>query len=207
MGLKIIQVGANRGDDEFFRYISLFPSNLIDMLVLVEPFGVHHAALAKQYKHINNKLILGFVVSSRSEEIGNAVSFWYHEADGPYFEVASTKKSHIQKHHVFNPALSRNDGYVELKVQAITINHLLAMLGWTEVDLMCIDAEGCDEQIIQSIDFKKYVIRNLFFETLHLPSCRWRREPAIFSKLRQAPGFAIEAPWSQCPSMAHAFIK
>lgn len=63
-----------------------------------------------------------------------------------------------------NPEVSRMDSSGALLVPCITINHILAGIGWSDIDFLSIDTEGNELQILSAIDFKRVTIRVITFE-------------------------------------------
>jgi hypothetical protein len=95
MTLSIVQIGANRGNDDLTQIIRSLPSsNLVGRLVLVEPLSVHHEALRTCYVDYSPE-ILAVAIGGNEQA---AATFYYHLDDGPLYEVASLDKAHIQKH-------------------------------------------------------------------------------------------------------------
>lgn len=156
--MNIVQIGANKGNDDLTSIItSLNP----DKLVLVEPMKIHNEELLSSYSWLSNVYLENVAIDIVS---GEEVQFFYHLDDGPGFEVASLSEEHIYKRHIH---LSK-DRIESLKVKTLTINDLFRKYDLDEIDILFIDAEGMDEVIIKSIDFKKYRINKIFFENLHL---------------------------------------
>ena len=166
MGLKIVQVGANRGNDDLTSIIRSLPSaNLVERLVLVEPLDVHHPHLAACYSDVPHE-VHGIAIAPVPQE--EHISFFYHLDDGPMYEVASIEKAHILKHARFNPLLADESRLVESRVECLSIGQFLARLGMWELDVLFMDCEGSDGDIVQSLGSSVIRIRNLYFENCHL---------------------------------------
>jgi FkbM family methyltransferase len=165
--MKIVQIGTCVANDDVTQLIE---SNKIELLVLVEPMKIHNENIMECYKHIENVHLENIAITydDRSE-----ISFFYHQDDGPKFEVSSINKSHILKHGY------GEDGIVEVKVQCITLNNLFEKYNLDYIDVLFIDAEGIDDDLIKSIDFEKYKIQKIYFENLHI------KDHNVYNKLTQ----------------------
>lgn len=156
--MNIVQIGANRGGDDLSTIIGL---NQPNKLILVEPMSVHNDYLKSYYNWVDNLSIENLAVYTESNK---DVEFFFHLDDGPLYEVASLSREHIYERHL---QLSPNR-VSSLISKTITINDLLDKHNIKKLDILFIDAEGHDDTIIKSIDFKKFDIDNIYFENLHL---------------------------------------
>jgi len=157
--MNIIQIGANRGNDDVSELIgNQQPNNLI----LVEPMKLHNEALNNFYSWVNNKFIENIVIDV---EGGKEVEFFYHENDAPNYEISSLSKEHFYPKH---PHVLSNDGLKSFFIKSVNINDLFKKYELNHIDILFIDAEGHDDAIIKSIDFDNYRISKLYFENLHI---------------------------------------
>lgn len=156
--MNIVQIGANRGGDDLSAIIGDTQPN---KLILVEPMSVHNDYLKSYYNWVNNLVIENLAVDTESNK---EVEFFFHLEDGPLYEVASLSKEHIYERHL---QLS-SDRISSLISKTITVNDLLDKHNIKNLDILFIDAEGHDDTIIKSIDFKKFDIDSIYFENLHL---------------------------------------
>jgi FkbM family methyltransferase len=156
--MKIVQIGANRGNDDLTKIIG---NNQPDLLILVEPFKLHNDTLNKNYSWVNNFHIENVAISNTT---GDEIDFYYHLDDGPGYEVASLDPKHIYERHTH---LSK-DRVSSFKVKTLNINDLFDQFGLTNIDILFIDAEGHDDEIIKTINFEKYNIEQIYFENLHI---------------------------------------
>jgi FkbM family methyltransferase len=157
--MNIIQIGANRGNDDVSQIIG---TRQPDKLILVEPMKLHNEALNNFYNWVNNKFIENIVIDI---EGGKDVEFFYHENDAPNYEISSLSKDHFFPKH---PHVLSNDGLKSFFIKSVNINDLFEKYELTTIDILFIDAEGHDDAIIKSIDFDNYKIKNLYFENLHI---------------------------------------
>jgi hypothetical protein len=50
----------------------------------------------------------------------------------------------------------------------MTINNLFHKYELTDIDILFLDAEGFDDRIIKDIDFSQFMIRNIYYENVHI---------------------------------------
>lgn len=154
--MKIIQIGANSGNDNTSEFIIENIKN-IELVILVEPIPFILDELSNNYKDIPNCVIEPIAISATEDE---TILKLYYE-DNSNYEVSSFSKKHILDH-----------GCDELKIQSIdvksmTVNKLMEKYDLNELDYLFIDTEGMDVWIIASLDFDKYKFKNIIFETAH----------------------------------------
>jgi len=157
--LKIFQIGTCKGNDDVTELVKL---NEFELIVLVEPNIFHNEDILKCYSGVNNVNLENIVITN--DESQTESFFFYHEQDGPLYEVASLDPYHILKHGY------DRKGLVASKIPAITINQLFKKYNCSDIDILFVDAEGFDDAIVRSIDFNKYNINTIYYENLHLRS-------------------------------------
>jgi FkbM family methyltransferase len=155
--MKIVQIGTCVGGDDVTEIIQ---KNEVDFILLVEPMSIHNDKIMKCYKDVKNIYLENIAITDSLNE--KEISFYYHENDGPKYEVASVDKNHILKHGY------GHDGIVELKIPCMTLNDLFEKHNLKNIDVLFIDTEGMDDRLIKSINFEKYNINRLYFENLHI---------------------------------------
>ncbi len=162
--MTIVQIGTNRGYDDVTDLAVAHKCELSTIL-LVEPLSIHNSSIRKCYEDFPQAVIEHscIVPNNGLPEI----EFYYHPADGPGFEVASTDKQHVLKHSVFNVLLTE-DGIVQQTVPCLTLSGLFQKHRLKEVDVLWIDAEGMDDRIIYSLDLDAFSVRKIVFEHLHV---------------------------------------
>jgi FkbM family methyltransferase len=156
--MNIIQIGANRGNDDISKIID---NKQPSILILVEPMKLHNEALNTFYDWVDNKFIENIVIDTDGKD---EVEFFYHKNDAPYYELSCLDKEHFKKH----PYAASDDGIMSFFVKSVNINDLFRKYDLTNIDILFIDAEGFDDAIIKSIDFNNFTIHNLYFENLHI---------------------------------------
>jgi hypothetical protein len=170
--MKIVCVG---NDD----LTTLIGNNQPELLVLVEPMSIHNDKIKKCYEWVNNLNLENIAISLDDSK---EMSFYYHENDGPLYEVASNNINHILKHGY------SMEGVKELNVNCLSINNLFKKYNLVDIDILFIDTEGIDDLIIKSIDFDTFKITEIYFENLHLT------QNDIYSFLKNK-GYSITKNW------------
>ena len=153
--MKLIQVGANSGNDDVFNFISE-NRNDIDLAILIEPIPFIIDTLKNSYKSFNNIIIENIAISDED----TSEFILYYEENSNY-EVSSFSKKHLLDHGCPDYKIK------SLNVPCLTINQLLEKYNINELDYLYIDTEGLDVHIISSIDYSKYKIKNIIFEIAH----------------------------------------
>lgn len=154
--MKIIQIGANNGDDHVFNFISENIKEL-KLAILVEPVPYCLEALKNRYSRFPTVTIENLAITDDPNTF--QLPFYYEE--GSNYEVSSFNKSHILNHGCSEEKIKF------LNVKTKTINSLLEEYKLFDLHVMFIDAEGFDGKIIKSIDLEKYKIENIYFESAH----------------------------------------
>ncbi len=153
--MKLVQIGANSGNDDVFNFISKNRNN-IDLAILVEPIPFIIDTLKNEYQSFENIVIENIAISDTHV---NEFTLYYEENSN--YEVSSFSKQHILDHGCPEYKIK------SLNVPCLTINKLLEKYNITELDYLYIDTEGLDVFIISSIDYSKYKINNIIFEIAH----------------------------------------
>lgn len=152
--MKIIQIGAHKGNDDMTNIIKNYEN--IELIILVEPQSQYNDSLIDCYKDYNIKIENLVVVDN--PEI-NKVTF-FTCVDEKDTEISSLDVNHLLKHDKPN--------YIKNNFDCITVNNLLDKYNITELDILFIDTEGFDDKIIMSIDYEKFNIKSIFYENLHI---------------------------------------
>lgn len=155
--MNIVQIGSNRGYDDLTNYISENRNN-INLLLLVEPLEKFNDSLNECYNYIQNKFIENIVVTDTNDEY---VSIYLDLNMDDSQAQTSLLKEHVIKHFP-------NGEIIEKKVKCVNINNLFDNYNLSSIDYLFIDAEGIDDKIIKSIDFEKYSIDKIYYETAHI---------------------------------------
>jgi FkbM family methyltransferase len=156
--MKIIQIGANNGKDNVFDFIKKNQKSL-ELAILIEPIPFIIDELKFQYKDINNVIIENIAITDE-ENLEQMTLYYLGDSN---YEVSSFSKNHVLTHKPPGSSFPLES----LEVSCFTINKLMKKHNLNDVDYLFIDTEGLDVHIIASIDFAKYKIKNIIFETVH----------------------------------------
>ena len=161
-----LHLGAGAGDlDERanFRcgFTELIKSkfNEGDKIYIIEANPINIKKLRETYKDYIDTKIFNIGISEKNEK---ELKFYYAEHDAPHFQVCSAKIEHVKKHHP-------NSKINFFKIETISINNFLEnYIKNQTIDYLSIDIEGLDFEVLMSINLKKYNIKNISIEYLHL---------------------------------------
>jgi len=151
-----IQIGTAYGNDYFYNYIKdLNPEET--NIILVEP--MQHEASVNFYKNTPFYQNAGHL-----DCLANAI-------------VPNNFEEKMVEMYLFGGDLNLSSALNRMAIpsnnivyiQALKIHNLLdlaikANTKSDDIEFLCIDAEGLDVELLNSIDYQKYNIRNIFFE-------------------------------------------
>jgi len=167
--MNIVQIGANRGNDELTEIIKKLDTT-VSFLLLIEPMKKFNESLYLCYKEIENVKIENLAIVP--DNTIKSATFYLHQKMDDNVEQASLNKSHIDK--VFDrpeytsSGLSHDNQIIEINVDCSDINSLLDKYNLLNIDILFIDAEGSDDSIIKSIDFDKFCVEKIYYENMHI---------------------------------------
>jgi FkbM family methyltransferase len=162
--MNLIQIGANSGNDAVNDFIKENQS-LIHLAILVEPMPFVLNDLNLRYQFIDNVVIESIAIVDNESE--NTLTLYY-EDNSINYEVCSFSKKHLLDHGCPESKIKSID------VDAMTVNKLMEKYNLTEIDHLFIDTEGLDAHIIASLDFTKYIFKNITFEVAHTDGANTR---------------------------------
>lgn len=158
----VVQIGTNNGNDHVRDFcLKHKPSKII----LVEPFSIHKSEIIKNYDGIDNVIIETLAITADDDK---QKTLFYSTMDGPIrgpmcsYHVTSIKPEHLLKHNYSRDTLR------SFTVDSITMNELFIKHNLDTIDYVFLDIEGIDFEVLQTIDFKRFNIKNLQIEVLHL---------------------------------------
>ena len=139
-------------------------------ILLIEPVPYNFLQLKKRNKHLNNITFEQKFIGSNNSKISfffvkeNSISkLGKHWASG----IGSFSKQHILNHKSKRFNIEEND-ISEIQIESTTFNELCDIHKISIIDKLLIDVEGAEKQIIEAIDYKKIIIKELVFEYKHL---------------------------------------
>jgi FkbM family methyltransferase len=116
-------------------------------ILLIEPVAYNFLQLKERYKNFNNIFFEQNFIGGNNSQI----SF----------------KQHILNHKSKHFNIEEND-ISEIQIESTTFNELCDVHKISIIDKLLIDTEGAEKQIIEAIDYKKILIKELVFEYKHL---------------------------------------
>ena len=139
-------------------------------ILLVEPVKYNFLQLKERYKDLNNV----YFENSFINDNNNKIDFFFvkensigklgkHWASG----IGSFSKKHILNHKSKHFNITDND-IDNIEIQPITFDELCEKHNINFIDKLLIDVEGSEKKIIESINYKKVLIKELTFEYKHL---------------------------------------
>ena len=139
-------------------------------ILLIEPVPYNFSQLKERYNDFNNIFFEQNFVGDNNSQI----SFFFVKEDfvsklGKHWAsgIGSFSKQHILNHKSKHFNIEDND-INEIQIQSTTFNKLCERHKISIIDKLLIDAEGAEKQIIETIDYKKIIIKELVFEYKHL---------------------------------------
>jgi FkbM family methyltransferase len=152
--ITFLQIGAFDGEADDDLHDLIVKHTLRG--VLVEPQPAAFARLQKTYRDQPQVTLLQAAISDRE---GVCDFYCVH---GEASMAASLDPNHLRRHGI------PGDQIVRHEVVCHTVESALRVAGFEHVDLIQIDAEGCDWPIIRSIDFTRIRPAILRFEYRHM---------------------------------------
>ena len=159
-------IGGGAGDldpaanfrDGFSEFVKSHKSKNKNIFIIeANPSNINK--LKKSWKKYRSVRIFNIAISSNNNK---KLKFFYSEKDAPHYQLFSTDISHIKRHF---PECKIKTKFIK----AITINKFLdENFNNKLIDYFSIDIEGSDFDVIMALNFKKFKIKNISLEYLHL---------------------------------------
>lgn len=158
--MKILQVGTSTAEDHLPK---LAKENNAELVVLAEPLKIHHGIISQTYFGIPH-VILDCAVVPNPIPSGK-IPFFFHIDDGPNYPLSS-----ISEDHFFQPRHGslQKEKVVEISVPARTLSSILEEFNLYRLDYLMLDSEGIDDQILYSLDWRKFDIKQIYYEAVHI---------------------------------------
>lgn len=163
--MKVIQIGTNRANDDLSNYL-LSNYESLEFGLFVEPFSLHIDKIKECYSKFDNIIIENIAIRTPLQE-NKDLTIYYHTNEHPNYEIATCDLSHLEKHMAWCPHLQGGE-VKSFTVDCLTLEELFSKYNIVELDLLCLDVEGIDAEILLTFDWKKYKIKKIEFEHLHL---------------------------------------
>lgn len=179
--INIIQIGANDGftNDPIHEFIE---SHANVSGVFIEPLPDVFERLCETYKNKPEFHFINAAVASVSRQ-GKSLQLWRikPEYDEYYKGIMASGITSANREYVLKKAaqnLPANFGDPKLLIESIDpdtveLNDIARhYFKDQQVDLLQVDTEGMDDEIILSIDFRKWSPKMISFESIHIPQER-----------------------------------
>ena len=174
----LIQIGSGSAnldtyiDDGFTSFIK--KKNIKSKILIVEANSAHLNNLKNFWrKNLNVKIFNLAVIPDNINQ--NKMQFFYCQEDAPNYQIFSNSKSFVKKHFP--------NGTIKKKiVNCIKVSVFLKKNNVSIVDYLSIDIEGMDYEVLMNLDLKKFDIKNISFEHLHLNF--WQKVKIIFKFIK-----------------------
>lgn len=176
-----VQIGSNDGkkNDPLYSYIR----DRGWKGILVEPDPNNFIKLKESYNDLSGLI---FENTGIAPESGTLVFYKLKQisTDEPawYDQIGSFDEATFQKNISYIKGLDNRIEKISLPV--LTFEDLMAKHRAENVDLLQLDTEGFDYRILRSIDFRKYPVRLIIFETEWMSQFELRELVAWLRNLR-----------------------
>ena len=138
-------------------------------ILLVEPVPYNYEILNSEYKDNSKITICNNAIIDKSKKD----FFYYVKKDsiaklGKHWasQIGSFDKNHILNHK--NKRFDIKDDDIQItEVEFITFQDLVKKYSINSINKLQIDVEGAEYKIMNSIDYNKIKIKNIFFESKH----------------------------------------
>lgn len=162
--MKVVQLGANKGYDDLSNHL-LATYDRIDLGVFVEPNPLLIDSLKECYSKYDNCIFDQRAIKTPLQKEEEMEIFYFEGDSLSSYEKASSKIEHLEKHRHCPGCDTEIKSF---KVPCVTLDNLLMQYGITDLDWLYIDVEGMDGEVILTFDWKKYNIKRIEFEYIHL---------------------------------------
>ena len=164
--MNFLHIGGGAGNldpstgfrDGFSEFVKKHKSkNKNIFIVEANPSNIN--TLRKSWKNYKSDKIFNFAITGKKK---NKINFFFSEKDAPFYQLFSSDINHIKRHFPGSKIKTK-------KITNISINNFLLKYFKNEIiDYFSIDIEGNDYEVIMSLDIKRYKIKNISLEYLHL---------------------------------------
>ena len=161
----LVVIGAHTG--QYLRQI--ISKYLNKNILLVEPVPYNNEILEREYE--NNKNF--FICKNAILDVSSKQYFFFVKKDsikklGKHWAtgIGSFDKNHILGHKRKRFDITDED-IQKLEIDFITFNDLVKKYSIRSIEKLQLDVEGAEYKILNSIDFHKVNINEIFFESKH----------------------------------------
>ncbi len=166
--MNFIHIGAGAGDldprsnfrDGFSEYVKNHKVKKKNIF-LIEANPKNIKKLKECWKNYKNIKIFNCALVPNNFN-KKKIKLYYSEEDAPHYQLLSSDINHIKKY--FPNAKIKSIFVKTMKIKFFLEKYCKNL----NIESFSIDVEGIDYEIIMDINFKKYNIKNLSIEYLHL---------------------------------------
>ena len=128
-------------------------------IYIIEANPVNINKLKKSWEKYKSVKIFNFAISANKKK---KLKFFYSEKDAPHYQLFSSSIDHVKRNFP-------ESGIKSKFIKTITINKFLdENFNKKVIDYFSIDIEGSDFDVIMALNFKRFIIKNISLEYLHL---------------------------------------
>lgn len=154
----LVQIGCNTGDEYIFNTIYEYKIN--------KCIFVDANEMALKICHENFMKFLSSKDQNFDVDLHYVPAIISNHSD-QYVDFNIPENNILSGHSSIYPSQLVDQTYKTKKVLNITIENLLNFFKITTIDYFVVDAEGCDKEILLSLNWDKYKIENIKFEFTH----------------------------------------
>lgn len=163
-----VHIGAGAGNldpstnfrDGFTEYVKKFNCTKKE-IILIEANSLNLKKLKQCWKNYKNVKIYNVAITPNNYK-KNKINLYYSLQDKPNYQLLSYDKNHVKKYFP-------NSKIKKITVKALKINDFLKKnLNNRTIESFSLDIEGLDYKVFMDIDLKKFDIKNISIEYLHL---------------------------------------
>ena len=187
----LVVIGAHTG-----QYLKEIISKYSDKnILLVEPVPYNYEVLEKEYANNDNF----FICKNAVLDISHKQNFFYVKKDsikklGKHWAtgIGSFDKNHILNHKGKRFNIDDED-IQEIEIDFIRFEELVERYSIKSIDKLQLDVEGAESKILNSINFDKVSINEIFFESKHFDGTFFEgKKLKETKKMLEANGYILE---------------
>jgi hypothetical protein len=155
--MNIIQIGCNDGKDHVFDFVKEKTKDINKLILIDANKNCVDFCKNVQYKDFKNVEFLFCAITNNNYD--HVILYMDDKSTDGKCPHSSLLKRHVIEH--------LHDNISQYKVPAKNINKLLEDLNFEIIDRLYIDVEGLDIDLVNEIDFNRFNIKFLLFESQH----------------------------------------
>ena len=161
---KFVQIGAGSAnfdknfEDGFTNFIKKNKKKA--EVFVVEANSIHMKKLKKYWFKQEKLKIFNFAIVPDNIKDKKMI-FYFSEKDSPDFQIFSNSQDFVRKHFKSGKILKK-------LVKCKTLSTFLSQNSLKELEFLSLDIEGMDYDVLMNLNLKKFDIKNISFEHLHL---------------------------------------